>query len=202
MASDDIKTLRPRRLILILTAALVIAGAVAANGIMARARTQSAVAQWTDQQAVPTVALAKLVRGGTTRILTLPGTIQAYNKAPIYARVSGYLKSWQQDIGAHVKAGQLLASIDTPDLDQQFAQAQADLATAAANANLAAVTAGRWNTLREIAMGLAAIVGRQGRRCRRDKGDNGFSHCQCGAPAGDGVLQEHRRSVRGRRHSP
>jgi hypothetical protein len=68
MASDDIKTPRPRRLLLILAAALVIAGAVAANGIMARARTQSAVARWTHQQAVPTVALAKLVRVGQHRI--------------------------------------------------------------------------------------------------------------------------------------
>jgi RND family efflux transporter MFP subunit len=79
--------------------------------------------------------------------VTLPGTIQAYYRAAIYARVSGYLQSWQADIGAHVKGGQLLASIDTPDLDQEFAQAKADLATATANAQLAAVTAERWNAL-------------------------------------------------------
>jgi membrane fusion protein, multidrug efflux system len=87
------------------------------------------------------------VHDGATQSLTLPGTIQAFNTAPIYARVSDYLKNWQQDIGAHVKAGQVLASIDTPDLDQQLAQAQADLATATANANLAEVTAGRWTSL-------------------------------------------------------
>jgi RND family efflux transporter MFP subunit len=79
--------------------------------------------------------------------LTLPGTIAAYYRAPIYARVSGYLKSWQADIGTPVKAGQLLASIDTPDLDQQLEQAKADLGTATANAQVAAVTAGRWNAL-------------------------------------------------------
>src|ERR1700724_1768104 len=120
MASNDIKTPRPRLQLLILAAGLVGAGAVAANGIIGRAHNAQAVAQWTNQQAIPTVALAKLMRGDVTRSLTLPGTIQAYNKAPIYARVSGYVKSWQHDIGAHVKARELLASIDTPDLDQQF----------------------------------------------------------------------------------
>jgi RND family efflux transporter MFP subunit len=147
MASDDIKTPHPRRLLLAGTAALIIAGAVAANGIISRARSAEAVAQWTNQQAIPTVALAKLARGNATQSLTLPGTIQAFNKASIYARVSGYLKSWHQDIGARVKVGQVLATIDTPDLDQQYAQAKADLATATANASLAAVTAGRWTSL-------------------------------------------------------
>jgi multidrug efflux pump subunit AcrA (membrane-fusion protein) len=149
MTSDDIKTPRPGRLLLVGAAALVFAGAVAAHGLIGRAHSAQAVAQWTDQQAIPTVALAKLVHDSATQSLTLPGTIQAFNKAPIYARVSGYLKNWQQDIGAHVKAGQVLASIDTPDLDQQLAQAQADLATATANANLAEVTAGRWTSLAE-----------------------------------------------------
>jgi RND family efflux transporter MFP subunit len=147
MSSEPVKTPSLRRLLLIGTAALAIAGAIAANGIIDRAHGARALVQWTDKQAIPTVALAKLVRDTEVRDLTLPGTIQAYNKASIYARVSGYLTSWQEDIGAPVKAGQLLATIDTPDLDQQFEQAKADLATATANANLAAVTAGRWNTL-------------------------------------------------------
>jgi RND family efflux transporter MFP subunit len=147
MSSEPVKTPSRRRLLLIGTAAFAIAGAIAANGIIDRAHSERALVQWTDKQAIPTVALAKLVRDTEVRDLTLPGTIQAYNKASIYARVSGYLTSWQEDIGAPVKAGQLLATIDTPDLDQQFEQAKADLATATANANLAAVTAGRWNTL-------------------------------------------------------
>ncbi len=77
----------------------------------------------------------------------LPGNIQPYNKAAIYARVSGYLKTWQQDIGAHVTAGQVLALIDTPDLDQQLAQAKATLASAKANYDIAAVTANRYDIL-------------------------------------------------------
>jgi RND family efflux transporter MFP subunit len=127
--------------------ALTITGGVAAYGIIQRAHSAAQAAQWTDQQAIPTVALARLRRGPGVRKVTLPGTIQAYYRAAIYARVSGYLQSWQADIGAHVKGGQLLASIDTPDLDQEFAQAKADLATATANAQLAAVTAERWNAL-------------------------------------------------------
>jgi multidrug efflux pump subunit AcrA (membrane-fusion protein) len=133
-------------LLLIGTAALAIAGAVGADGIMQRSRGERGIAQWTDKQAIPSVALAQLQHGAPVRDLTLPGTIEAYYRAPIYARVSGYLKSWQADIGALVKAGQLLASIDTPDFDQQLEQAKAELGTATANEQVAAVTAERWNT--------------------------------------------------------
>ena len=77
----------------------------------------------------------------------LPGTIQAFSDAPIYARTNGYLKQWYVDIGARVQAGQLLAEIDTPELDQQLQQARADLATAQANARLAQTTAERYRDL-------------------------------------------------------
>jgi RND family efflux transporter MFP subunit len=151
MSFDHVPTPSTRRLLLVGAAALAIASAVAAYGIIDRAEDRRALAQWTDKQAIPTVALAKLVRDNEVRDLGLPGAIQAYYKAPIYARVSGYLKSWQEDIGARVKAGQLLATIDAPDLDQQLEQAKADLgtATATAKAKLAAVTAGRWNALQK-----------------------------------------------------
>ncbi len=85
--------------------------------------------------------------GAKTHEIVLPGNIQAYYEAPIYARVNGYLKMWYQDIGAHVKAGPLLAEIDTPDLDQQLQQAQADLVKAKADEDLAAITAQRWQAL-------------------------------------------------------
>jgi RND family efflux transporter MFP subunit len=103
--------------------------------------------QWTNAQAIPTVALAKLATGDAEQSLILPGTIQPYSKATIYARVNGYLKSRLQDIGAHVKAGQVLATIDTPDLDQQLDQAKANLATAQANLQLAMTTAKRWRAM-------------------------------------------------------
>ena len=147
MSSEPIKTPSRRRLLMTALVALIIAGGVAAYGIIQRAHSTAQVAQWTNKQAIPTVVLANLQRGPVDRKLTLPGTIQAYYRAAIFARVSGYLQSWQADIGAHVKAGQVLATIDSPDLDQQFAQAKADLATATANSRLAAVTADRFNAL-------------------------------------------------------
>ena len=147
MSSELIKTPNRRRLLPIGLAALALAGVVAINGIIQRHHNTAQVAQWTGKQAIPTVTLANLQRGPAVRKLTLPGTIQAYNRAAIYARVSGYLQSWQADIGAHVKAGQVLAKIDSPDLDQQFAQTKADLATATANAQLAGVTAERFTAL-------------------------------------------------------
>ncbi len=147
MSPDPIKTPSRRLLLLVGTVFVVAAGVTAAFGIMSRAGANRQLAQWTSQQAIPTVQLAKLDQGAAGQTLVLPGNIQAYNKASIYARVPGYLKSWEQDIGAHVTAGQLLASIDTPDLDQQLAQARANLASAQANERLAAVTAQRWQSL-------------------------------------------------------
>ncbi len=147
MSFETIKTPSRRRLLLVGIASLAVASGIAATGIMTRAHGHQQLVQWTNQQAAPTVALAKLVHGDAFQPLRLPGTIQPFNKAAIYARVSGYLKSWEQDIGAHVTKGQLLASIDSPELDQQLAQAKADLANATATARLAAVTAQRWMTL-------------------------------------------------------
>src|SRR5258708_6267849 len=105
MSSEPIKT--PRRLLVIALVALTMAGGIATYGIVQRARSAAQVKQWTDAQAIPTVALANVRRGVGERKLTLPGTIQPYYRAAIYARVSGYLKSWQADIGRHVKAGEL-----------------------------------------------------------------------------------------------
>jgi RND family efflux transporter MFP subunit len=147
MSSQPVKTPRPRRLLLVGLVALVAAGAIAANGLVSRARSKQDLATWTTAQAVATVALANITHGGAEQSLILPGNIQPYNKAAIYARVSGYLKSWQQDIGAHVTAGQVLALIDTPDLDQQLAQTRATLASAKASSDIAALTANRYDIL-------------------------------------------------------
>jgi RND family efflux transporter MFP subunit len=147
MPSEDTKAPSRRKLLVVGIIALVIACYIAASGIISRAKSNRELVQWTNQQAVPTVALAQLKKGDQYQSLRLPGTIQAYRKAAIYARVSGYLKSWQLDIGAHVQPGQVLAEIDTPDLDQQLAQAKATLASAQANAQLAALTAQRWDFL-------------------------------------------------------
>jgi RND family efflux transporter MFP subunit len=97
--------------------------------------------------ATPTVATVMPQHGPADEDLALPGTVQAYNEAPIYARTSGYLKSWTADIGAHVARGQVLAQIDTPEVDQELRQAQADLQTAQANYELAKTTNERWQGL-------------------------------------------------------
>jgi RND family efflux transporter MFP subunit len=129
-----------------LVAAIVIVIAVIA-GIVSRNVSASRVRQWTEEQAVPTVAVVSPSGDETPVVLDLPGRLEALSRAPIYARVSGYLKSWKADIGTHVKAGELLAEIEAPDVDEQLRQAEADLATAEANATLARSTAERWQMM-------------------------------------------------------
>jgi RND family efflux transporter MFP subunit len=137
---------RPRRLGLVGLIALIVIFAIVVAGVATRASDARHLRTWTDAQTVPTVAIAP-PQVNDAGALELPGRLEAYSKAPIFARVSGYLKSWQVDIGAPVKAGQLLAIIETPDLDQQLVQARADLATAVANEQLSAATAKRWVAL-------------------------------------------------------
>ena len=137
----------PRHLGLAAIAILLLATTSAAWGIYSRHRDESDLSDWTLKQAVPTVAVRLPTRSTAQQTLRLPGDVQAYYEAPIYARVNGYLASWSEDIGAHVKRGQVLGVIDTPDLDQELAQAQADLATAQARENYARLTAMRWHAL-------------------------------------------------------
>jgi RND family efflux transporter MFP subunit len=121
--------------------------AVVAYGLGSRVAESSRLRDLTEAQAVPTVALVTPTNVEDHSGLQLPGRLEAFIRAPIYARVPGYLKSWKYDIGAKVKAGDVLAEIDTPDLDQQLAQARADLNVAQANAKLAQITAQRWQSL-------------------------------------------------------
>ena len=103
----------------------------------------------TQSQSVVTVATVKPQPLAEASLLTLPGSVSANTDAPIYARTSGYLKRWLVDIGAHVKAGQVLAEIDAPEVDQQLRGAEADVATAQANQKMAGTTAERWRGLRD-----------------------------------------------------
>jgi len=103
--------------------------------------------EWTDDQAVPTVAVALPDAKVLNPTIDLPGRLEAYQRAPIFARVQGYLKSWSADIGARVKAGQVIAEIEAPDLDQQLLQARADLASQQASARLSEATLNRRKTL-------------------------------------------------------
>jgi membrane fusion protein, multidrug efflux system len=130
-----------------IVAIALIAAAVLGGGIATRLWEGRTLRERAEADAVPVVVVHAPGTAEAADSLELPGRIEAYARAPIYARVSGYLKRWYADIGASVKAGQLLAEIETPDLDQQLLQAQAELANARANAALAATTARRWQAL-------------------------------------------------------
>jgi len=127
--------------------ALIGAGLIVATGIRAREDSSSKLREWTDDQAVPTVAVAPASGRALTPTIDLPGRLEAYSRAPILARVSGYLKSWSADIGAQVKAGQVIAEIEAPDLDQQLLQARADLVSQQSSARLSEATLNRRKTL-------------------------------------------------------
>jgi RND family efflux transporter MFP subunit len=122
-------------------AAILIIGAGIRFGQASSLRT------WTHESEIPTVALISPIPGGKDQALILPGTLQAYYDAQLYSRVPGYVHAWYKDIGAHVKKGDVLALVDTPELDQQISQARADLSAAQSAERLSAVTAERWNRL-------------------------------------------------------
>jgi len=117
------------------------------TGIRAREDSDVKLKEWTDDQSVPSVAVIYANPGALTSTIDLPGRLEAYYRAPIFARVNGYVKSWSADIGARVKAGDVIAEIEAPDLDQQLLQARADLTNQQASAKLSDVTLARRKTL-------------------------------------------------------
>jgi RND family efflux transporter MFP subunit len=126
---------------------LAVAIILAVWGVVSRVHSRNKLGRETNTESIPTVVVQKPVPSPPSEELVLPGSVQAFFEAPIYARTSGYLRKWYTDIGDHVKRGQVLAEIDTPEVDQQYRQSQADLATALANANLAKITDVRWKGL-------------------------------------------------------
>lgn len=136
-----------KRLMLLGIGSLSLAALLVASGLAARTRHERAVVAWTETAAVPQVLVFQPQPNVLGDSLRLPAHLEAWSKAPIHARVSGYLKDWSQDIGAKVAAGQVLAHIDSPDLDQQVAQARARMIQQQANARLAQTTAERWQHL-------------------------------------------------------
>ncbi len=130
-------------------AAVALLGAAIYFGIRSRVAEAKTLARATEQSAVPIVNVVHPKRGASASEIVLPGGAQAFVDAPIYARTNGYLKNWYFDIGARVKQGQLLAEIETPEVDQQLEQARSELETANANLNLAMTTADRWKKLLE-----------------------------------------------------
>lgn len=126
---------------------LIVAAALGIMGVLHRVHANSDLEHYTAATAAPPVALEYPVVQQTGQEIVIPGNMQAFTQAPIYARTTGYVKAWYHDIGSHVRKGDLLAVIETPELDQQLSQAKADLSTAQANASLAKVTADRYQDL-------------------------------------------------------
>ena len=126
---------------------LVVVAVVVALTVLPRIQARNTLAKETQEMAIPSVAVVHPQHTAPAQEVVLPANVQAYIDSPIYARTNGYLQRWYADIGAHVKAGQLLAEIDTPEVNQQLRQALADLATAEANVHLAQITADRYTDL-------------------------------------------------------
>ena len=141
----------------IVVAGIAVALVVAAYGVWTRSNALNELQQQTDDSAIPRVQVTTPKPGPAERTLTLPGNVVAWNEAPIYAQVSGYVTEWYKDYGAHVEKGELLAEIDAPGLDAQYKASLAQLDTAQTNYNLAAVTADRYTKLK----GSAAVSQQQ-----------------------------------------
>lgn len=134
---------RSRRGLVVLAAVVVVLAIGIVLGIRSRVVAETELARTTDEAAVPSVNIIHPEQNAPNEEIVLPGNIQAYTDTPLYARTSGYLRRWYFDIGARVKEGDLLAEIDTPEVDEQLRQARADLSTAEANLHLADITAKR-----------------------------------------------------------
>src|SRR5229473_3583445 len=130
--------------LIVIVVVLVLLGAFT---LLQRRSQYQALAKETEVLAVPTVAVIHPTTEPPDEGLVLPGSMQAYVESPIYARTNGYLKKWYRDIGSRVRKGELLADIDTPEVDQQLSQARADLETSKANANLSRITSTRYEEL-------------------------------------------------------
>jgi membrane fusion protein, multidrug efflux system len=147
MPTEQTPPVSRRKLGIVGVLGLTAAVLIVVTGIRAREQANAELRQWTDDQAIPTVAVAQPDAKALSATIDLPGRLEAYYRAPIFARVSGYLKSWSADIGAKVKSGDVIAEIEAPDLDQQLLQARADLASQEASAKLSEATLNRRKTL-------------------------------------------------------
>ena len=188
-------SLSPAKLRRIGLIAAAIALLIAIVGIVDRELNERAVARWTEEQAIPSVSMVLPGRGESTAsgaVLELPGNIAAWYEASIYGRVNGYLKKWYFDYGAHVKKGQVLATIETPDLDAQYAAARADLDAARAKANVAKAsmefaktTYDRW---RDSPKGVVSVQETESKKADYATGLAGYDAALAGVKSDEGVV--------------
>jgi len=144
---EDVPQVDNRLLKTIGIVAVIVAILLVVWGILSRRHSEHQLATWTQDQSTETVTVVQPKAEPASNAVVLPGNVEAFNSAPIYARTNGYVRAWYVDIGSPVKNGQLLATIDAPEVDQQLVAARADLQTAQANQNLSQTTATRWSTL-------------------------------------------------------
>ncbi len=147
MATPPPPPVSKARVTIFLLCAIIVAVVLAVGGILPRIHAEKKLADDTNEMAIPQVLVIQPKEGAPTQEIVVPGNMQPYIDAPIYSRTDGYLKKWYADIGTHVKKGQLLAEIESPEIDQQLQQARADLATAQANLQLSQTTAARYADL-------------------------------------------------------
>jgi len=146
-SNDAVRRQHPHRRWLVLAIALLVVAALLSSGIWSRVRARKTLSAETAQVAITPVSVVAPQQAPPAEEIILPGNVQPFITSPIYARTNGYLKKWYFDIGAHVKTGQLLAVIETPEVDQQLQQARSNLMTAQANLELAAITKARYQGL-------------------------------------------------------
>ena len=146
-SAPEQESISPRKAVVGVVVVLIALVVLAALGILSRMHSDKVLARTTTEMAAPSVIALAAKPGASVDTFVLPGNVTAFTDSPIYARTSGYLTRWYFDIGAHVKKGALLCEIASPEVDQQLAQAQADLATAEATANNAHIQADRYSDL-------------------------------------------------------
>lgn len=147
LSFEPVNKKQPRKVWLRVLLILVIVGGILGYGIRTRMKAEASLQTVTTQMAVPSVSVVQPKAAAPAQEIILPGNIQPLISSPIYARTDGYLQKWYFDIGSHVKAGQLLATIQSPEIDQQLSQARSTLATAEANLKLAQITDERYRGL-------------------------------------------------------
>jgi multidrug efflux pump subunit AcrA (membrane-fusion protein) len=183
---------RKSRLFLFLMLGVLALLIVGAFTLLQRRTQYRALANETEKMAVPTVSVVHPTPEPGQEDLILPSTTQAYTESPIYARTNGYLKKWYHDIGSRVQKGELLADIDTPEVDQQLSQARADLGTSKANEDLSKITATRYQELIKT-----DGVSKQ----EVDKGHYRLVRGQCPASRRTRVIQAYLRSIQRSHHA-
>jgi len=145
----ELPAVAPRKALLIILLVLLVLGVSAAVSVFSRIRASRALARETERESIPVVAVVHPSSETPDEQLVLPASVQAYEESPIYARTNGYLLRWNKDIGSHVNKGDLLAEIDSPEIDQELLQARATRQQIAAQADIAKISAERWENLRK-----------------------------------------------------